>query len=39
MAHLTREQVIRQRLNWFHNAQELHSVTDACTFFGISGKT
>ena len=39
MAHLIREQRIRQRLNWFRKAQELHSVTDACVFFGISRKT
>lgn len=39
MAHLIREQVIRQRLNWFRKAQELGSITDACVFFGISRKT
>lgn len=39
MPHLIREQRIRQRLNWFHKAQELGSITDACCFFGISRKT
>jgi transposase InsO family protein len=39
VAHLIREQRIRQRLNWFRKAQELHSITDACCFFGISRKT
>ncbi len=39
MGHPIREQVIRQWLNWFRKAQELGSVTDACTFFGISRKT
>ena len=39
MPHVIREQRIRQRLNWFRKAQELHSVTDACVFFGISRKT
>ena len=39
MSHVIREQVIRQRLNWFRKAQELGSVTDACCFFGISRKT
>ena len=39
MGHLIREQRIRQRLNWFRKAQEFGSVTDACTFFGISRKT
>jgi hypothetical protein len=36
---LIREQRIRQRVNGFHKAQELDSVTDACGFFGISCKT
>ena len=39
MAHPIREQRIRQRLNWFRKVQALGSVTDACTFFGISRKT
>ena len=39
MGHPIREQRIRQRLNWFRKAQEFGSVTDACTFFGISRKT
>ena len=39
MAHLTRGQVIRQRLNWFRKAQEPDSVTDACVFFGVFQKT
>jgi transposase InsO family protein len=37
--HHIREQLIRQRLNWFRKARELGSVTDACGFFGISRKT
>lgn len=39
MPHHIREQLIRQRLNWFQKARELRSVTQACVFFGISRKT
>lgn len=39
MPHLIREQVIRQRLNWFRKAQALGSFTGACVVFGISRKT
>ena len=39
MGHPIREHRIRQRLNWFRKVQALGSVTDACTFFGISRKT
>jgi hypothetical protein len=38
--HVIREQRIRQRLNWFHTAQELRLVMQVyCFFFGISRKT
>ncbi len=39
MGHPIKEQVIRQRLNWFRRAHEVCSLSDTCVYFGILRKT